>query len=151
MSGPNAGEITIIVMTAASGINGQFSGLFWFVITPVHEGINGDNIPHLSLNYQSGTFETIIIDKLKEGESYTFNATATNVYGSSQAAISVSILAGDILCTIIIIFEPTTYLKETLIFMNSNYFVEEKFENRHFLGLKIIFLLCKVAWAICYF
>ena len=100
-------------MTAASGINGQFSGLFWFVITPVHEGINGDNIPHLSLNYQSGTFETIIIDKLKEGESYTFNATATNVYGSSQAAISVSILAGDILCTIIIIFEPTTYLKET--------------------------------------
>ena len=96
MSGPNAGEITITVMTPASGTNGQFSQVFWFFVTPIHEGIKGDSVSHLSLNYQSGTFETIVINGLEEGENYTFNVTATNVYGSSQAATSqsVSILAG---------------------------------------------------------
>ena len=94
MSGLSAGEITITVMTPTSGINGQFSGIFWFVITPVHERTKGDSVPHLFLSYQSGTFETIVIDGLEEGASYTFNATATNIYGSSQAATSVSILAG---------------------------------------------------------
>ena len=95
MSGPNAGEVTITVMTPASGINGQLSDIFWFVVTPIHEGIEGESVSHLTLNYQSGTFETILIDGLDEGESYAFNATATNVYGSSQATTSVSTLAGN--------------------------------------------------------
>ena len=81
-------------MTPASGINGNFAEVFWFFVTPIHEGIKGDSVPHLSLNYQSGTFETIVIDRLEEGESYTFNATAANIFGRSQAVTSMSIFAG---------------------------------------------------------
>ena len=92
--GPNAGEIAITLKTSASGIDGQFSEVFWFVITPIHEGIEGESVFHLSLNYQSDTFETVFINGLKEGESYIFSATATNKYGSSQAATSKFAFAG---------------------------------------------------------
>ena len=96
MSGPNGGEITINLMTSSSGINGQSSDseVFWFVVTPVHEGIEGESVSHLSMNYQSGSLERVVISGLMEGESYTFNVTAVNVYGSSQVATSMSITAG---------------------------------------------------------
>jgi hypothetical protein len=101
MSGPNAGEITISLMTLSSGIEheGQSSDseVFWFVVTPVHDGLGGESISHLSMNYQSGTLETVVVSGLEEGESYMLNVTAVNVYGSSQVATSMSITAGIIL------------------------------------------------------
>lgn len=99
MSGPNAGEITITLKTISSGINGQSSEVFLFMVTPVHEGIGGESVSHLSMNYQSETFETVVVGGLVEGESYTLNATAVNVYGSSQVATSLSITAGMVLLT----------------------------------------------------
>ena len=62
--------------------------------TPIYDEIEGKSIPHLSLNYQTGTFETLVIDGLEEGESYMFNATAVNIYGSSLTATSISVLVG---------------------------------------------------------
>jgi hypothetical protein len=101
MSGPNAGEITITLMTLSSGINEQSSSeVFWFVVTPVHEGIGGESISHLSMNYQSGALETIVVSGLEEGENYMLNVTAVNVYGSSQASTSMSITAGTKKCII---------------------------------------------------
>ena len=69
--------------------------MFWFVITPIHNGIEGDSVSHLSMNYQSGTLDTIVIDGLEGGASYMFNATAVNMYGSSLTATSMSVLAGE--------------------------------------------------------
>ena len=92
--GPNAGEITISLKTSSSGINGDSSEVFWFVVIPIHEGDEGESVSHLSLNYQSGTFETIVVSGLVEGKSYILNAKAVNVYGSSQSASSVSVIAG---------------------------------------------------------
>ena len=90
MSGPNAGEITVTLKTSSSGIDGESSEVFWFVVTPVHEGIGGESVSHLSMNYQSDTFERVVIAGLEEGESYTLNVTAVNIYGSSQVATSIS-------------------------------------------------------------
>ena len=83
-------------MTLSSGINGQSSDseVFWFVVTPVHDGIGGESVSHLSMNYQSGSIERVVISGLEEGESYTLNITAVNVYGRSQVATSMSITAG---------------------------------------------------------
>ena len=94
--GPNGGQITLSVQSPTSGIIRQFSDseVFWFVITPVNDGIEGESVFHLSMNYQSGSFETIVIDGLEEGESYVFNATAVNMYGSSLPTTSISVLAG---------------------------------------------------------
>ena len=64
------------------------------MITPINDGIEGESVFHLSVNYQSGSFETIVIDGLEEGESYVFNATAVNMYGSSLPTTSISVLAG---------------------------------------------------------
>ena len=75
------------------------------MVTAVHEGAGGASISHLSMNYQSGTFETVIISGLEEGESYTLNATAVNVYGCSQVATSVSITAGIYSIAIVIVTE----------------------------------------------
>lgn len=97
ISGPNTGEISVTLKTSSAGINRQSSSdfeVFWFMVTAVHKGAGGANISHLSMNYQSGTFETVIISGLEEGESYTLNATAVNVYGRSQVATSASITAG---------------------------------------------------------
>ena len=69
------------------------------MIIPIHDGIEGQNVSHHSLNYQSGTFETIAIDGLEEGEIYTFNAAAANMYGNSLRAMSISVLAGAISTT----------------------------------------------------
>ena len=64
------------------------------MVTPVREGIGGESVSHLSMNYQSGSFERVVISGLEEGESYTLNVTAVNIYGSSQVATSMSIAAG---------------------------------------------------------
>jgi hypothetical protein len=48
-------------------------------------------------DYQSGALETIVIDSLLFGESYTFSATVANIFGTSTAANSASVVAG--MCT----------------------------------------------------
>ena len=94
--GPKGGEITFSIQSPTSGIDRNFSDseVFWFVITPIHDGIEGESVSHLSMNYQSGSIETVVIDGLEEGESYVFNATAVNMYGSSLPTTSTSVLAG---------------------------------------------------------
>ena len=94
--GPKGGQITFPIQSPTSGIDRNFSDseVFWFVITPIHDGIEGESVYHLSINYQSSTFETIVVEGLEEGESYVFNATAVNMYGSSLPTISTSVLAG---------------------------------------------------------
>ena len=64
------------------------------MVTPVREGIGGESVSHLSMNYQSGSFERVVVSGLEEGESYTLNVIAVNIYGSSQVATSKSIAAG---------------------------------------------------------
>ena len=83
-------------MTLSSGISGESSDseVFWFVVTPVRDGIGGESVSHLSMNYQSGSIERVVVSGLEEGESYMLNVTAVNVYGSSQVATSISITAG---------------------------------------------------------
>ena len=93
ISGPDAGEITAVIGTTASGVDNP-SQAFWFVITPVLDGVEGDSIPYLFLNYLSGIFETIVVSGLEEGKSYTFNATSMNFFGSSEPVTSASVLAG---------------------------------------------------------
>ena len=73
MSGPNAGEITVTLKTLSSGIDGESSEVFLFVVIPVREGVGGESVSHLSMNYQSDTFERVVIAGLEEGESYTLN------------------------------------------------------------------------------
>ena len=97
ISGPNAGEVTIIIKTAASGVDNP-SQAFWFVITPVLDGVEGDSMPYLFLNYQSGTSVTIVVSGLEDGENYKFNATSLNFFGSSEPVTSTSVLAGNVCC-----------------------------------------------------
>ena len=92
-SGLNSGEITIMVKCLGSGIDNH-SEVFGFIITPILNGIEGESLQHLSLNYQSGAFETITVGGLQEGKSYVINATAVNSFGRSPTATSSSILAG---------------------------------------------------------
>ena len=93
ISGPSAGEVTIMIKTMASGLDDP-SQVFWFVITPYTDSTKGETIPHLIPNYQSGTCAMIIVSGLEQGESYRFNATATNTFGVSEVAISNFITAG---------------------------------------------------------
>ena len=94
MSGPNAGEVTIMIKTVASGVDSP-SQVFQFVITPVLDGIEGDSISYPFHNYQSNTFQALTVSGLKQEESYTFNATAINVFGASEPATSAEIPAGE--------------------------------------------------------
>ena len=48
-------------------------------------------------NYQSGMFELVSVVGLKEGESYSFRATAMNIYGTSGAANSIFVDAGKLI------------------------------------------------------
>ena len=87
ISSPGAGEVTIMIKTVASGLDDP-SQVFWFVITPYTDDIEGETVPHLVPNYQSGTFATIVMTGLEQGERYRFNATATNIFGASGLATS---------------------------------------------------------------
>ena len=93
ISGPGAGEVTIMIKTVASGVEDP-SQVFWFVITPYTDSIEGETVPYLIPNYQSGTFATIIVSGLEQGERYGFNATAANMFGASEVATSNFVTAG---------------------------------------------------------
>ena len=93
ISGPGAGEVAILIKTVASGVEDP-SQVFWFVITPYTDTTEGETVPHLIPNYQSGTFEMIIVSGLDQGERYRFNATAANAFGTSEVATSNFVTAG---------------------------------------------------------
>ena len=93
ISGPGAGEVTVMIKTEASGVEDP-SQVFWFVITPYTYTTEGETVPHLIPNYQSGTFVMIIVSGLDQGERYRFNATAANMFGVSEVATSSFITAG---------------------------------------------------------
>lgn len=93
ISGPSAGKVTIMIKTVASGLEDP-SQVFWFVITPIRDGVIGQSVSHFIRHYQSGSFVSIIMDGLEHGEKYTFNATATNIFGDSGSIASNSILSG---------------------------------------------------------
>ena len=95
VSGPNGGEITATILTFVSGIDNH-SDVFWFVVTPILDGIEAKvSTQHLALHYQSNTSETIIVSGLVGGQSYVLKATATNIFGSSQATLSSPVTAGE--------------------------------------------------------
>ena len=96
--GPEPGEVTIQIKTIASGVSSPSQG-FQFNIIPVRDGVEETLQKFVRNDYQSGEFETLTVRDLVPGENYmyTFNATATNFYGTSDAAISrlISMSAGD--------------------------------------------------------
>ena len=65
ISGPGTGEVTIMIktVTMTSGLD-DCSQVFWFVITTYNDITEGETIPHLIPNYQSGTFAMIIVSRL---------------------------------------------------------------------------------------
>ena len=93
ISGPGAGEVTVMIKTVASGVEDP-SQVFWFVITPYTDTTEGETVPHLIPYYQSGTFATILVSRLEHGERYRFNATAANTFGTSRVVTSNSVTAG---------------------------------------------------------
>ena len=92
-SGPNPGEITIQIKTIASGVDRSSQG-FQFNIIPVRDGVEGNVREFPRGNYQSGEFETLVVRDLKQGQSYTFSATAMNFYGTSEVQNSAFVTAG---------------------------------------------------------
>ena len=96
ITGPDAGQITIRVKTIASGASGVSSPDqgFCFLITPVLDGRRQDQRRFDFPEYVSGEFVSIIVGGLEKGRSYTFNAMATNVFGSSESASSPPQFAG---------------------------------------------------------
>ena len=92
-SGPGIGEVTLQVLTSASGVTKPVHG-FAFVITPVLEGQMLDEITYDRPNYISGREETIVVSGLMGGRVYTFSATAMNTFGESEAANSPPVTAG---------------------------------------------------------
>ena len=94
--GPDPGEVTIQIKTIASGVS-SLSQRFQFNIIPVRDGVEETLQEFVRNDYQSGEFETITVRDLVPGENYTFNATAINFYGTSDAAISrlISTSTGD--------------------------------------------------------
>ena len=98
-SGPNSGEVTIQIKTLASGVD-NVSPWFQFNIVPINaDGVEESRreFVHYMFNYQNNKFETITVRDLEQGQSYTFSATATNIYGTSEVANSRSISAGRLL------------------------------------------------------
>ena len=93
MSGPGAGEVTVMIKTVASGVEDP-SQVFWFVITPIRDDVMGQSTSYFSRNYKRGQFIKVVMDGLDPGETYVFNATATNVFGHSESVTSDNILAG---------------------------------------------------------
>ena len=89
----STGEVTITIRTVASGVNDPHHQ-FRFIIAPIADGVKGHEIEYPFPGYQSGHFETVIIERLEQGESYIFSAIATNAFGNSEPAYSASIFAG---------------------------------------------------------
>ena len=91
VSGPNAGEVAIMIKTVASGVN-SLQHRFNFIITPIAGGINEEERDFPFPDYQSGQFETILVQGLQQGKNYIFSGVAANVFGRSEPAYSPSIL-----------------------------------------------------------
>ena len=91
MSGPNAGEVAVMIKTVASGVNSS-QHRFRFIITPIASGITGEEMDFPFPDYQSGQFETILVQGLQRGKNYIFSGVSANIFGRSEAAYSASIL-----------------------------------------------------------
>ena len=94
VSGPEAGQVIIQIKTIASGASDRDAQGFEFVLVPVLYGVNGNELKFPRPNYQSNTFETITINDLIPGQTYTFSATAVNSFGISTLANSAPVQAG---------------------------------------------------------
>ena len=91
VSGLNTGEVTLMIKTVASGVNGS-QHQFRFTITPIVDGIDGEKKDFPFPDYQSGQFETLVIRGLQPGKNYIFSGVAANIFGRSESAYSPSIL-----------------------------------------------------------
>jgi hypothetical protein len=92
-TGPRSGEITVEMKTVASGVNSPEQG-FHFNITPVLLGIKQPERIFDFPNYVSGEFVSLVVDQLRPGASYTFSATAMNIFGNSTSTNSPAQFAG---------------------------------------------------------
>ena len=91
--GPNPGVITVQIKTVASGIN-QPNQNFSFNTTPFLAGNKQPERIYEFPNYMSGQFVSIAVGQLEPGASYTFSATAMNIFGNSTSAPSLQAFAG---------------------------------------------------------
>ena len=91
MSGPNPGDVTIMIRTVASGINDTQQD-FRFIIAPMIDGVKGSEIMFPFPDYQSGHFETVTIENLQRGKSYIFCAVAANIFARLELAYSPAII-----------------------------------------------------------
>ena len=90
MSGPGTGQVTMIVKTASSGTSQGFH----FTVTPVLDGAERESRKYFFPGYQNGTFVTILVEGLKQGQSYQFSVAVANSFGASLPTLSVVISAG---------------------------------------------------------
>ena len=90
LSGPNAGEVAVMMKTIASGVNSS-QHRFRFIITPIAAGIAGEEVHFPFPDYQSGQFETILVQGLQQGKNYIFSGVAASIFGRSEPAYSTSI------------------------------------------------------------
>ena len=94
LTGPGAGEVTLLIKTEYSGVN-RATQEFQFVIVPVLDGEELDyRVSFDRPNYVSGASESLTISGLMPGQSYTFRATAVNIYGTSGPTNSSLVIAG---------------------------------------------------------
>ena len=93
ITGPRSGEIIVQIKTVAAGVNTPHQE-FRFNISPVLLGIRQPERTYDFPNYVSGEFVSIVVDQLQPGASYTFGATAMNIFGNSTPANSPAQFAG---------------------------------------------------------
>jgi hypothetical protein len=93
ITGPRSGDITVEIKTVASGVNSPEQG-FHFNITPVLLGIRQPERTFDFPDYVSGELVSIVVDQLRPGASYTFIATAMNIFGNSTSTNSLAQFAG---------------------------------------------------------
>ena len=94
LSGPGAGEVTLLIKTEYSGVD-RATQQFRFVITPFLDGEELDySVSFARPNYVSEAFESLTVSGLMPGQSYTFRATAMNIYGTSESTNSSLVIAG---------------------------------------------------------
>ena len=94
LTGPGAGEVTLLIKTEYSGVN-RATQEFQFVIIPVLDGEELDyRITFDRPNYVSGASESLSVSGLISEQSYTFRATAVNIYGISRPTNSSLVIAG---------------------------------------------------------
>ena len=93
-SGPGAGEVTLLIKTEYSGVN-RATQQFRFIITPFLAGEElGYDVSFDRPNYVNGAFESLSVSGLMPGQSYTFRATAVNIYGTSKPNNSTFMIKG---------------------------------------------------------